>query len=53
MTYQKLGYTKSNTTYESNHVLNILAAERAEPVYKVLDQILRAHYSDYFKKIGC
>lgn len=48
-----VGYTKSNTTRESNHVLNILAAEKNKPVYRVLDEILREHYSEYFRKIGC
>lgn len=48
---KKPDYTKVNATYESNHVLNILAAEAAEPVYKVLDEILKREYPDYFRKI--
>jgi hypothetical protein len=49
--YQKPNYTKVNATYESCHVLNILAAERQAPVYTVLDDFLRAHFPDYFTKI--
>ena len=48
-----LKYTKSNATLESNQVLNILAAERKQYVYEVLDDILRKDFPDYFGKIGC
>jgi len=46
-------YTKANVTPESNHVLNILAAERKQYVYEVLDDILRENFKEYFRKIGC
>ena len=46
-------YTKSSSTIESNQVLNILAAERRQYVYEVLDEILREHFPEYFRKIGC
>lgn len=46
-------YTKSSSTKESNQVLNILAAERGQYVYEVLDEILREKFPEYFRKIGC
>ncbi len=46
-------YTKANATPESNQVLNILAAERKQYVYEVLDEVLREKFPDYFRKIGC
>ncbi len=49
---KKSDYTKVNATYESNHVLNILAAERKKSVYEVLDDILRERFPEYFNKIG-
>ena len=49
----KSKYTKVNATPNSNQVLNILAAERKQYVYEVLDEILRKAYPDYFRKIGC
>lgn len=48
----KPDYTKVNATRQSTHVLNILAAERAKPVYVVLDEILRENFKEYFRKIG-
>lgn len=49
----EVDYTKVNATYESKHVLNILAAERGKSVYMALDEILRKHYSEYFERIKC
>jgi DNA gyrase/topoisomerase IV subunit A len=49
----KPDYTKVNATYQSNHVLNILAAERSKPVYAVLDEILREYFAEYFRKTRC
>ena len=48
----KPDYTKVNATRQSTHVLNILAAERAKPVYVVLDEILRENFKEYFRKFG-
>jgi hypothetical protein len=45
-------YTKVNATFETNHVLNILAAERQKTVYDTLEEIMRSYFSDYFRKIG-
>jgi hypothetical protein len=47
----EVDYTKVNATYESKHVLNILAAERGKSVYKALDEILREHFPEHFKRI--
>ena len=49
----KSRYTKSSSTRESNQVLNILAAERGQYVYEVLDEVLREKFPEYFRKISC
>jgi len=45
-------YVKTNVTPDSNRVLRLMAAEQGKFIYEIVDDILRAHYSDYFRKTG-
>jgi len=46
-------YVKSNVTPESNKVLRLLAAERGQYIYEVVDDVLRKEFPEYFEKIRC
>ena len=44
-------YTKANVTPEAARVLRIVAAERGQYIYALVDEILREKFPNYFR--GC
>ena len=43
-------YTKANVTPEAAQVLKILAAEKKKYIYKIVDEMLKEKYPNYFQK---